>query len=209
MADSNRSVIAVQRAFLNFKGIQVQQATAMKGVRVPGLTGENPNGFKFSAAWENSGTTPAVGVLSYFRIDEVPDEQVATFPFTPEREMAFAKTVMGPRGTGGSGDVFKALDFWKPINGKKNIYFWGWKIYRDTFPKTPVHVTEFCSGLVGVFRNMPLEAGNKVVPANAPWSFTFNDCEGRHNCADEDCEDYAAIELIAETHSAQSPPKNR
>src|ERR1039458_4718380 len=66
------------------------------------------------------------------------------------------------------------------------------------FPNSPPHVTEFCSNLIGVGRNVPL--GTKTVTTGSPYSFQFGDCDGRHNCADEDCEDYNALVLFMETH---------
>ncbi len=57
------------------------------------------------------------------------------------------------------------------------VIFYGWVTYRDIFPDTPEHLTEFCRGL-----SFFLAQGGK---GSVSWDF----CPV-HNCTDEDCPDY-------------------
>jgi hypothetical protein len=103
--------------------------------------------------------------------------------------------VIGPRESHAIGPVEKGEDFLpvsKPVSGSSiavfpvplagHRFFWGWVAYRDVFPGTKRHLTEFCRelGFVG-YR-----------PSNQNVSLSFDSCR-HHNCTDESCEDYEEI----------------
>jgi hypothetical protein len=70
---------------------------------------------------------------------------------------------------------------------------WGWMAYRDIFPGTQVHVTEYCYSMTEL--SEITEPGQPFEP-NSPGfhhrRFTFVAC-ARHNCTDENCEDYKDV----------------
>ena|SRR5579859_3796581 len=71
-----------------------------------------------------------------------------------------------------------------------HLFIWGWAYYRDVFPKTKPHVTEFCTRITGA-NLLPNQAGGSTI------SFTQGDCKG-HNCDDDQCRDYKDIVEIGE-----------
>jgi hypothetical protein len=56
----------------------------------------------------------------------------------------------------------------------KSIYIWGWIHYRDVFPNSKPHVTEFC------YRLLPEMRGQGTLQLRSPTCPT-------HNCTDDDC----------------------
>ena len=64
----------------------------------------------------------------------------------------------------------------------------------------PIHrrCLSACYGIllqfVSVGRNAP--AGSRVITTNLAYSFQFGDCDGRHDCADKDCEDYGTLGAV-------------
>ena len=212
MLDTNKisrdSLVSVQRAFVNFKGIDSSGITPTVGVKVPGLD-DKKHGFQFRSLWENSGSTPAVSVLTFFSIDDIPDDKADKFQFATPKGTRFTKTVIGPKSSGSSGAIVRPDGFWEVLSNKHSLYFWGWRIYRDVFPHTPTRVTEFCASLFAVVLNiqassdrnkMSLLTFEKLVGSKKElqYAFQFGDCEGRHNCADADCEDYEKISMFAD-----------
>jgi hypothetical protein len=209
MRESNRisrdAVVSVQRAFLNANGIDGTPVQFRNGVPAPKELAETGRGYRFTTIWENSGTTPAIKVLNYFSIDQVPPDQISSFPFMVKPGIQFQWSVVGPKATETAGTLFEPEDFWTPVNKGVHIYFWGWRLYRDIFPDTPTHLTEFCYEVSGVSKIPPsgLRQPNieKALKENIPETFAFIQCP-RHNCSDKDCEDYDA--LLAQH---MSPPK--
>jgi hypothetical protein len=61
-------------------------------------------------------------------------------------------------------------------------YFWGWIVYRDIFPNTKIHVTEFCQRMSKVM----------VYGDEKTLYFYSEQCKA-HNCTDETCSDYSAM----------------
>ncbi len=68
--------------------------------------------------------------------------------------------------------------------GNLRLFVWGWAAYRDIFPDTPERETQFCFELNrvdGAPYEMPLDEATK------PTIYFNFSSRGRHNCADEDC----------------------
>jgi hypothetical protein len=101
--------------------------------------------------------------------------------------MTSTYTVIGPKTTQEIGPIYAPNDFfgstrdWLP-NEKR--FLWGWIAYKDIFPGTKIHLTEFCQGLVQ-------EASVDNVP-DSPLMQGFQLCQ-HHNCADENCDDYKDV----------------
>jgi hypothetical protein len=197
MVQANRingdALTSVQRAFITFRGIEYLRNFAIS-------TNAKNAGFSFASVWENTGATPAVNVLGYFSVDWVREGQ--QFAFLANRRAEFRKTVLGPKSTARSGGIYEPFGFWQPVTQETRLYFWGWELYRDVFSGTKVHLTEFCSDLVGVRHptsKPPKQNDISKMDPNLVFTFEFGDCS-MHNCSDEDCPDYNALELLWETH---------
>jgi len=191
---SREALESVQRAFITFTGIQSEPVHPTEGVTIPGIDKEL-NGHVFVAAWENTGETPATNVMSYFTIDLVSNSNAPSFPFTTHDRDQFTPTTFGPKAKINSGPLAMPEGFWTQEKQGNTFYFWGWKIYRDVFSHTPIHVTEFCVNLAHVVKNIPFGAN----PDNVPFSFQYGDCNGRHNCTDKDCSDYNTLVELAKS----------
>jgi hypothetical protein len=71
---------------------------------------------------------------------------------------------------------------------RKDVYLWGWVAYRDIFPSTKRHLTEYCEhlGQAGLIPNFNGQEAHIV--------FDFTNCPyGEHNCTDETCPDYNEV----------------
>jgi hypothetical protein len=142
------SIESVQRSFLTFK-------------QIVGGPEYGPDGktrqYHFTSEWENSGTTPAIRVINYFGIDEVRKDEVYKFPFTTPKGTEYWIGTTGPKATDTVGNRNEPDNFWVPAKNRNNeMYFWGYRIYRDVFPETPIHLTEFCAHLTNTFKTIPL-----------------------------------------------------
>lgn len=80
-----------------------------------------------------------------------------------------------------------------PDHPTRGIIFYGWVVYRDIFPNSPEHLTEFCRDL----QTLVL-----VGTAQAAWGYC-----NTHNCSDEDCPDYKERLRIADSAPTYRPPK--
>jgi hypothetical protein len=195
MIESNQinrdSLISVQRAFVDTVGVAGKR-----------FANQMPNGDRwvFETHFMNDGATPAIDVVQYFQTDELPNGMT-------EGRFVGDQTIVAKfkndRGTIGSkqnhtiGPIFKTdkyifgenlgIDFshigqLKPMIFSKEIYFWGWLLYRDVFPHTDIHLTEFCEHFSGMTVN----------PKEETLTVQFSYC-GEHNCTDKYCKDYQQI----------------
>jgi hypothetical protein len=89
---------------------------------------------------------------------------------------------------------------WLPLTGSttnpsiKLIYAWGWIVYKDIFPNTPIHVTEFCNHLLATGYTAP-DSDNPLPPpvtSNSTITTNWESCK-KHNCIDQYCEDYDEV----------------
>lgn len=198
MLDSNEinreSLTSVQRAFIVAHDIQPSRNVVRDPIGDRGI-------WSLNIPMENTGTTPAsITAQAFFTGSLVSEPNETQFAQKPLIQSA----VMGPRtirpiGNVGESDVellgrefpYRANDIaalppiqTTIISGGRWHMFWGWVTYRDIFPKTPLHVTEFCQimGAAILVRDTP----------QTPFRFGWQPCE-HHNCADELCEDYQRI----------------
>jgi hypothetical protein len=184
MLESNKinrdSLTSVQRAFITYASIHE--------VRSQDQTGRHF--WTMRTTIENSGATPAVSVINLARMDALPgepDDQVfkSNVPQIPSisigpRASVFASSVNEYESSIFGNDLPIVLS--APPTPKPNLYLWGWIAYRDIFPGTKTHVTEYCLHLAGIGINSQHDA--------LIWS--WDHCQ-THNCTDEYCYDYANI----------------
>lgn len=187
MQESNRisreALESIQRAFLVFKDVTV----------VPTVQ-HSPSGtddvWRLWATWENAGTTPATKAVNYFsyqKLSEEPNDDL--FRQTKDVDK-FVVTYIAPKETRGGFPIhtLPASEFGIGANAnlmiaptEQQAFAWGWVAYRDVFPNTPIHLTEFCKHILAISRH-----------GAADYRLTYNDCEA-HNCTDHDCPDYEAV----------------
>jgi hypothetical protein len=190
MRESNKitrdSLISVQRAFVAFSQIKYNRFDN------PIPTGEQ---WTFDGEFINSGTTPAIQAVQRFVVDELPNglsEDRFAGDFSEQKSNV---GTVGPKAPYTVGPALKADSFVfgqpvdlkhperiRPLKIERHIYFWGWAAYRDIFPDTPRHLTEFCAVLNGI-----------SVSRSGQIQLTFVKCP-EHNCTDEYCNDYKAIQ---------------
>ena len=180
MLDSNEinrdSLYSVQRPFIISHGIKKKMNT------ITNPDGMRKKSFEFTTEWENAGNTPAVGVVSLLGVvmqeDELTEPEFMGTAFD-KSVLKAASSMIGPKAPFESGITHQPEEF---ATNDLDVprFFWGWLIYRDTFPKTKPHVTEFCL------------KSTKIKQEGADYSFDATVC-GHHNCVDEFCEDYTTI----------------
>jgi hypothetical protein len=152
-------------------------------IRPATLKDTNEKGWLVIPVAENGGNTPAFNVLNHVNTNtdfqRLPDDfdyadgEVKHGVFLNIVPRPGAAIVIGPHRSTGTGGLSVPETIIQKVNaGKAHVYFWGWLTYDDIFGCT--HKTEFCS---------------EVVQRISEGKFFISNCE-KHNCADEDCEDY-------------------
>lgn len=215
MLESNRinhdSLIAVQRAFIHFKQVEA------KGVMIKDDPTALPSRqWNFIATFENSGNTPAIEVVNTFNIiDHLPTGQEFIHLV---KQSDLRKTVVGPKAPLYLGPQRRTQDFlfgadalkpaakFKTFLTDRTVIFLGWIAYRDAFPATELHITEFCQQLAVItlaFKENP----PKVLPTYPLFDFSFQACR-EHNCTDEYCPDYKELEAFISDQQPESRPSD-
>lgn len=153
----------------------------------------NPSGkdtfvLEISAKWDNAGNTPAVEAISILAANEQEDEITEREFLGTEPEVLLREPVaaIGPKVPFCSRPA-RLPETFATDDPQTPRYVWGWVLYRDIFPATKVHVTEFC------YRVTKIE---KIDDIN--YAFDSTVCS-RHNCIDEFCEDYGNIAALSPT----------
>jgi len=175
LLDSNKTnreaLISVQRAFLTFNGFQPAVRVEHNGKTVFVITG----------MWENSGNTPTPIAAGYANYNILTDQEFEKFDFREAEGTAFSHTVIGPKQPALTGPLLVPEDDLNAVKlSAKHLIVWGWQVYKDVFwPETKPRLTEYCYDLKSL-----------IVTENGK-STTLNLAAcSRHNCADEQCEDY-------------------
>ncbi|MFZ0279287.1 MAG: hypothetical protein WA254_08730 [Candidatus Sulfotelmatobacter sp.] len=142
--------------------------------------------------------TPAINKTEYFMgsntLHEEPSEEefVGTETNRPIGEI-------GPKVTKRVGQLLEQDDFvlggysllqigdqgFHAYLASHDVFFWGWVAYRDIFPTTNPHITEFCEHMTGIIAFN--DASGSLVP-----KLQFSECR-QHNCVDDHCQDYKAM----------------
>lgn len=195
---SRESLQAVQRAFVTFLSVNLDVVPSSLKV-----SKSDQMQWVFYGIVENSGTTPALEKVQYFTgSNELRDEpsEGDFIGHDANREIG----ELGPKAQKNIGFLVKNQDFVLgnyPLTAigtpdfmrffrSQRIFIWGWVGYRDVFPRTEAHVTEFCEELhgLGVATYQETGKGTKVLRPTV----TFMEC-AKHNCTDKNCKDYQQI----------------
>jgi hypothetical protein len=206
MRESNKinkeALESVQRANVVFVTVHDQRGDA------PTPAGKTELIWQFTPLWENVGNTAAATVIqAFFAKSQAvePDEQQFMGPsedYTPfqigPRSRQQGSTVTLPQAVvmAARSDLPVGPNG-PPVDVRKN-YSWGWLIYRDVFPDTKPHITEFCLHLIQAETNLPQKTFGGFAripiapPPNLQVFLTWEGCKA-HNCADQYCKDYNSI----------------
>lgn len=201
---ARESLESVQRAFIVFDSIQT---TSLERDMIAATKGETEYTSTFSARCENAGDTPAKGITQSLDGRILPNEPTeAQFSNSGRTHRAY---VVGPKAPYVFGNTFEHMAFFQSVieqirkqpNNKRGAFFWGWVTYRDIFPKTKIHLTEFCERIGSIAT--PTDKDGEAHPERG-FMLMFETCD-HHNCTDEDCDDYASIVAISPPSSQIQP----
>lgn len=168
---TQEALVSVQRAFV------IAKTTAPTSI--PDADGKRVVAWEFRIQWENSGNTPTRTVLQYVNVQWRANELPKNFNFSDLGEPRSTQSVIGPKTTVTSGAMIVPTEVIVAAqHGTMHLYFWGWATYRDIFPNTPTHRTEFCYKLTQVDGN----------PVTSKVRFVSTHCREGHNCIDEECD---------------------
>ncbi len=147
-----------------------------------------------TAHWRNAGNTPAIGVVtgiaSVQQKEELTEEEFTlAYDKTSSRKFS-ATSSIGPGVVLDSSTIRQPVSFFDddPVTP---WFYWGWLVYRDIFPQSKIHVTEFC-WKVNEIKWKISENGERVGRPH----FSASACS-HHNCVDEFCDDYATITAVS------------
>ena len=144
MHESNRltrdSLVSVQRAFVNFSpnvGVLRQAGTS---------PGPDAAGLYFSVAMSNSGDTPTREMFDHCNAQVLSEPMPGNFSFPDIGDRRKIQVVLAPKQQiSCSTDGFITADEIRKVQSKRAfLYLWGWATYRDVFPETRRHRTEYC-----------------------------------------------------------------
>lgn len=173
----NRLNQANQRAMLNFNGPGLQKKMSPDGKKIAS--------WQVYYGWTNSGRDPAKNAFAQYNFslgDKRPTRDL-NFDTLPTRDTY--PMILGPNTSFGMTPVELTIPDLEDVeSGKKHLFFWGWATYSDGIPGSPRRLTEFCTDVTG----LTWSADNHSDPSTTPVVST-PPCE-KHNCYDEDCEDY-------------------
>jgi hypothetical protein len=128
---TNETTRATQRAFVSFAGMR-------GGARI--VHDERVVAVQMTIPWENSGTTPAKSGLSQFNWQSFPSDLPKNFHFPDLPGVDKRIFVIGPKHVASGSITVPVTELDDVRKGKFRLFVWGWIIYRDIFPNTPVRV---------------------------------------------------------------------
>lgn len=181
MVESNRisreSLESVQRAF-------IVGAIADKIYRGNLQTQSGPeDSAMYFIDWQNTGSTPAPVAIGFATYGEFPTDHQDSWEFITPRDSKMVSSVIGPHAIVQSEPIDIPTSQIEQISEGKEVVIWGWKVYRDIFPKSKDHITEVCWRHT---RNITIHATGRMVDQ------TWQTCD-KHNCSDENCKDFKEL----------------
>lgn len=133
----------------------------------------------FMPSWENSGNTPATGLMTRINLFSDPSGIPSNFEFPDYFDPAsgeIVRLVIGPKNEIGSGGIEIATDELVAVkSGNQRMFIYGWTEYDDVFRTVSFHRTEFCC-----------EIKVEGDPTKRDCAFTF-ETVGEFNGADKYC----------------------
>lgn len=185
---NRKSLVSVQRAFVTAQKLTTELATYSELNARKQL--EPVTYLEIRSHWENAGNTPAVGVITMFGTNPQGAEPTEEeFDGTAVGESPVTTTAIGPKAVLDSKIIRQPFSWFTKDPAMRPSYF-GWILYKDILPNTPVHVTEFCWKVEEVKWKLDSEGKHSGKP-----QFGASTC-AQHNCVDETCEDYAKITTL-------------
>lgn len=148
-------------------------------------TGNLFKGVNIGYFWANAGTMPARDGKAQFNIYIGDAHPVTGLDFSKLPQSRVLEFVLGPKNAIQLETHFVGLeDLDNVTDGKTHMFFWGWAIYHDGFPDTPLRLSEFCADITGITwtKTPHSDPTTDLTVQNPP-------CE-THNCYDEACDDY-------------------
>ena len=173
---SQEALVSVQRAYVNFKTIESIGIRDAKG-RI--------TAWHFFPQWENSGTTPTK-IMRQHSNAGARETLPRDFDFQDVDPNNNRNILLSPKATISTGPLIIRPEVIAGVKeGRLHLFFWGWAAYRDIFKNSKAHLTEFCTELtISVYGDVTTGKGVRFLYVSCP----------SHNCADEDCKDYAETE---------------
>jgi hypothetical protein len=189
---SRESVEAVQRAFVIWSGLSMGAPIVMK------KSDKIEKYLDVDAVWENNGTTPATDAIYSYNVRKLLEEPNQEL-FLGDKNLVHETSYLGPKAKT-SQTHRELLSFYigdREITSTrkyaKGVFFWGWTVYRDVFPKTKMHLTEFCQEMDTFVGNVPSDTKTFFPPPVVnEYRMHYVGCK-QHNCVDEYCKDYEEI----------------
>jgi len=178
--ESNRinqeALLSVQRAHVNFKTIESTGIRDAQG-RI--------TAWHFFPQWENSGTTPTKIMRQHSSAKWSKETLPHDFDFNDVGPNDNINTLLAPKAIVSTGPLIIRPEVIAGLKeGKLHLFFWGWAAYSDIFQNSKAHLTEFCYELTVSYGDVTTGEGIRFLYVLCP----------SHNCADEDCKDYAETE---------------
>jgi hypothetical protein len=173
---ASESLRDVQRAFLVLKEIDAQRINSA----LP--KGGSRREWRTFIDWENTGVTPATGIINHFDACTLPQEPSESLFKEGPVDASYLITYAGPKSLLSGGPINRPESF-IPVGPmpmpRERPTFWGWAFYRDIFKVS--HVTEFCE----VVSNVGTRPDGTAI-------LQYSNC-AEHNCTDHDCKDFDEI----------------
>lgn len=110
-------------------------------------------GWQCVVVWENSGTTPTKDLNIYvsWQSRTAPIPMDFDFPDLGRNDSEISQNFLGPRAqTNTTAFQITVADAVALMRQQTFMYIWGRAEYRDIFPTSQLHRTEFCNQVIGV-----------------------------------------------------------
>src|SRR5262249_40295850 len=102
-------------------------------------------GMRLGVVWKNSGVTPATEVNLLMVATWVPEGGQFVFGDINQENVVRQPIALAPGAEFASEPIgISAFHFMQNIERRGAQFLWGWARYRDIFPRSRVHVLEFC-----------------------------------------------------------------
>jgi hypothetical protein len=175
---ARNALTAGQRAFIS---------VSIDAIPVVDIKTDKIAKWTFIPVWKNTGETPTRNMKNHINIAifEGPLDSKWDFPDCWSANIAPESRLPTPLGAAPKSNTYGhpvsvSIDDMMNVIARPKpqwLYMWGWAIYNDVFPNTPVHVTRFAVQIV--------VHGNPNDKAKISFTYEFL---LKYNCSDEECE---------------------
>jgi hypothetical protein len=145
-----------QRAFVFLKRFDA--------IRILDPTRQTIVSYRFTAIWENTGVTPTNNMTSHSNVIWPATPIPNGYDFVAIGDTTPIQLVLRPHAEFGGFPLYVPLQVLLDVlHGERQLYFYGWALYRGVFDGTPEHRTRFCWQIPAIFGD----------PANVNGQCTF------------------------------------